>query len=98
VKRATITDAKNHLSSLLAEVRSGETIVIMDRGVPIARLESLTATESAGDGRLARLRRSGAVRPAEGEPHIELLLSPPPASRAGSSLTQALLDERREGR
>jgi len=35
----TITEAKNKLSSLLDRVRAGETITIVDRGRPVARLE-----------------------------------------------------------
>jgi len=36
MKTVSVSDAKNGLSALLREVRGGATIVITDRGVPIA--------------------------------------------------------------
>jgi prevent-host-death family protein len=38
MKTATVANAKSNLSSLLADVQSGEEIVITRRGRPIARL------------------------------------------------------------
>lgn len=38
MKTATITNAKYHLSSLLADVKVGEVAVLTRRGRPIARL------------------------------------------------------------
>jgi prevent-host-death family protein len=40
MKKATITEVKNQLSALIDRVRHGETIVITDRGRPVARLVS----------------------------------------------------------
>jgi antitoxin (DNA-binding transcriptional repressor) of toxin-antitoxin stability system len=37
----TISHTKNHLSELLASVREGETLIIMDRKRPIARVEPI---------------------------------------------------------
>jgi NAD-dependent dihydropyrimidine dehydrogenase PreA subunit len=37
MRKATITEAKNQLSALIDRVRHGETIVITDRGRPVAR-------------------------------------------------------------
>ena len=37
---ATITEAKNRLSALIDHVRGGESVLIVDRGIPVARLES----------------------------------------------------------
>ena len=42
MQRATITEAKDGLSNLLDRVKAGETILIMDRGVPVARLDPPT--------------------------------------------------------
>ena len=39
MKTATITQAKNGLSALIDRVRAGESILILDRGTPVARLE-----------------------------------------------------------
>jgi prevent-host-death family protein len=65
MKRANISEAKNALSALLDRVRQGATIVIEDRGVPVARLEPVAAGTDP-EGRLAlqmrRLLRRGAHR------------------------------------
>ncbi|CAN5470522.1 hypothetical protein BH20ACT17_BH20ACT17_02410 [soil metagenome] len=95
---ATITEAKNGLSALIDHVRGGESVLIVDRGVPVARLESAVAINLDGDGRIARLERAGAVRAAGKPPATELLSRQPPSSRRGASPVQALLEERRTGR
>lgn len=65
MKRASITEAKNRLSALLDRVRHGETVIVEDRGVPIAQVSPITARGAAADReRLARLERQGIVRPA----------------------------------
>src|SRR5450759_3331275 len=94
---ATITEAKNRLSALIDHVRGGESVLIVDRGIPVARLESAVSGGGA-DGRIARLERSGAVRSARKPPAIELLSSKPPSARPGASAVAALLAERRTGR
>jgi prevent-host-death family protein len=38
MRKAGIREARQHLSSLLAEVRKGREVVITDRGVAVARL------------------------------------------------------------
>ena len=43
MKTATLTEAKNRFGSLIDLVRGGETITILDRGVPVARLEPVAA-------------------------------------------------------
>lgn len=95
---ATITEAKNRLSALIDHVRGGESVLIVDRGIPVARLESALGAGADGDGRIARLERSGAVRPARKPPAVDLLSSEPPHARAGVSALAALLEERRTGR
>ena len=99
MKKATITEAKNQLSALIDRVRHGETIVITDRGRPVARLVSALA--SAGEdpeGRLARLERRGGLRLATAAPPRALIMKKLPKVRKPSGVLDALLDERREGR
>lgn len=96
----TITEAKNGLSALIDRVRAGETIVILERGRPVARLEPVAGYADA-TGRLARLERAGLVRIGEAAPPLELLRrQPTPTLAAGASanVVDALLDERRSGR
>jgi prevent-host-death family protein len=98
VRRATVTEAKNRLSALLAQVRAGETIVIVDRGVPVARLEPMSGQRDDHDGRLARLERTGVLAVARAEPPVTLLRERPPRPEQGASAVAALLAERSGGR
>lgn len=43
---STISQTKNNLSELLASVRQGETLIIMDRKKPVARVEAITSLAS----------------------------------------------------
>ncbi len=97
MKTATITEAKNGLSALIDKVRSGESIVILDRGTPVARLEPV-ADRPDPTGRLRRLERAGIVRVGTAAPPLELLRGPAPQLKARSSAVEAVLDERRAGR
>lgn len=95
MRRATITEAKNGLSALLDRVKAGETILITDRGVPVARLEPAVADDD--EGRLARLERAGIVRRGRGDPRW-ILDRPPAKTSDGSSVSDLLIEDRRSGR
>jgi prevent-host-death family protein len=97
MKTATITEAKNGLSALIDRVKGGETVLILDRGVPVARLEPI-ASNADPSGRIRRLERSGVLRVGIGPPPLDLLRTPGPALTQGASVVEALLDERRTGR
>ena len=63
MKKASITEAKNQLSALIAGLKSGSPVLIVDRGRPVARLEPVMGGPDCDpDGRLARLIRDGIVR------------------------------------
>lgn len=99
MKRTSITDAKNGLSALIDRVRHGESIIIEDRGVPVARIESVAAPgRREVAGRAARLERQGALRPAISPPPRRVLTTPPPAPKAGARLSDAVIAERGETR
>jgi prevent-host-death family protein len=95
---ATITEAKNRLSALIDQVRGGESVLIVDRGTPVARLESAVSAAPDAEGRIARLERVGSVRGAREPPAVDLLSKEAPPLRPGASAVRAILDERREGR
>jgi prevent-host-death family protein len=96
---ATITEAKNQLSALIDRVRHGETIVITDRGRPVARLVSaLTGAPEDAEGRLARLERRGGLRRAASAPQKSVILAKLPRVKKPAGVLEALLEERREGR
>lgn len=97
VKTATITEAKKGLRALIDRVRAGETVVITDRGTPVARLEPM-ASHPDPDGRLARLERAGIIRRGLSPPPLDLLREPAPKLRRGASIVEAVLEERRTGR
>ena len=99
MRMATITEAKNRLSALIDRVRHGETIVITDRGRPVARLVS-AVTEAADDpeGRLARLERRGGLRRATAAPPRALMRKRLPTLRKPAGVLEALLEERRQSR
>jgi prevent-host-death family protein len=95
MRSASISEAKAKLSALLDLVRAGETIVVTDRGKPVARIVPAIETDDH-EGRLARLERAGLVRRGTGKPPLDLILKPGPRARA--SVVEALLEERRQGR
>lgn len=98
MKRATLTETKNNLSALVDQVQHGETILILDRGRPVARLESVLGEEDDPEGRLARLERQGLLLRASAPLPREVLMTRPPRPAEGGSVLEALLAERREGR
>ena len=93
----TITEAKNRLSALIDRVQAGESIIILERGRPVARLEPV-AGYADPTGRLARLERAGLVKIGTGAPPIEFLRTPGPKLGPGFSLVDAVIEERRTGR
>jgi prevent-host-death family protein len=96
MKKASITEAKNNLSALIDGLKGGgSSVLIMDRGRPVARLQPV---EHEYEARLAGLVREGLVRPRRGPLPRMLLTTPPPAAKGRASVLEALLEERREGR
>jgi len=98
MKKASITEAKNNLSALIDSVKGGSSVLIVDRGRPVARLEPVSGIGSGVDDRLARLVREGVVRPARRVAPKALFTTKPPRAKKGSSGVRVLLDDRREGR
>lgn len=98
MKKATLTETKNNLSALVDQVQHGETILILDRGRPVARLESMLGSGDDPEGRLARLERQGLLRRASAPLPRELLIAEAPKPSGGASALDALLADRREDR
>ena len=99
MKTINVTEAKAHLSRLLRRVERGETVVIVHRGRPIARIEPVRDAGLAGDDAvLAGLEREGIVRRAAHAPDAAVLDLPRAAVSPGADLLTALLEEREEGR
>ena len=97
--QTSISQAKSRLSALLRRVEGGETVLILRRGRPVARLVPVHPLEDqASEQRLAQLELHGIVRRAEGPPDPSLLSGEAPQMPEGASLLDALLQDRREGR
>lgn len=101
MKRARISELREHLSRYLEQVRRGETIEVVDRDVPVARVVPAVPGSRKGRQReealIKRLLASGHVKsgPLRGVPEILKRLPPGPTK---SGVLEALLSERAEGR
>jgi prevent-host-death family protein len=100
MKTASITEARNTLSALIDGLKRGSSVLIVDRGRPVARLEPVTSSGDDGEaeGRLARLVREGVVRPGRTSLPKALTETRPPAPKRGGSAVRVLLEERQHGR
>ena len=101
--RATISEMKDGMSAYLRRVKSGESVLVMERKTPVARLVPIEGgagdpkeiDEVAANAKIARLERAGiAVRRVSGSP-LEVLAQP---LRPGAGILEALLDERADER
>ena len=95
--KANITQAKNAFSQLLDRVRHGQTIIIMDRQCPVARLTPIVNgnASQASVGRIQRLERAGWLIPSRHDTLPKSILAhKPPSTENTASAVQALLDNR----
>ena len=60
METASISEVKNGLSAIIDRVKGGESIVVTDRGIPVAVIEPMSARVDLDD-RLARLERAGII-------------------------------------
>lgn len=98
MKKASVSEAKNHLSAILRQVREGETYLIVDHGKPVARIEPLSKKSEEGDQRRADLERRGILRRGRGPVREEIVQNHPPRLPENVSAVAVLLDERESGR
>ena len=94
METATISQVKNRLSAYLRKVKSGQTVLILDRDEPIAVITAVD-TEDRPEDRLAKLEKRGLVRrPASNDP-LKALKRPVSAKK---SVLRALLEDRIDAR
>jgi len=93
MKRVSVTELKNRLSRYLRLVKQGETLEVLERSVPIARIEGVAPGQRGGDAHLRRLIRDGVVSPPSGKHGSELVRKPPIPCRGDVAAT--LVEERR---
>ncbi len=96
MKKASVTQLKTSLSAYLLGVKSGDEVLVTERGRPVARLVPAPAAERLGDRR-DRLSRAGILKPGSGRPSPELWRPSPVPDRKGA-VRRGLLEERRSGR
>ena len=90
-RRATVgaRELKTRLGGYLQQVRQGRTLVITDRGEPVAELKPLCRT-GAHDAVLEQLKALGTVTQPENRP-----LAPfRPVRSRGPSVSDAIIDDR----
>ena len=95
MEKATISQLKNQLSAYLRKVKAGESVLILERDQPVARIEPIVAHE-VDEERLVRLERAGLVRRAKRPLSLERLRKQAPEPK--TSVVEALIEDRREGR
>jgi len=98
MKKAGIADLKNNLSRYIDQVREGQSILVLDRNLPVAQivpLQSSARRSLSDDDRLARLERKGLIRRGVGGSQ-KWLVKHRPVKIKGSVLRD-VLDERRSG-
>lgn len=97
METASISEVKNGLSALIDRVKGGESIIVTDRGIPVAVIEPVSGRIDVED-RLSSLERAGLVRRGRTQPPVELMRTPGPAPRGdGPSAVDIILEERRTG-
>lgn len=94
--QSTISNSKSAFSSLIDQVKAGESILITDRDVPVAMLTPIPRLQYQGRAILSDLEKQGLLRRAAiaDEPAISDL----PEKIALKGVLAALLEERSEGR
>jgi len=97
MRSESISSAKNRLSALVKEVQGGESVLITDRGVPVAQLVPVRSGRGV-PARIIGLAQRGLARLPERAPSAKWLDLPRPKLGAGPSPVNGLLTERREGR
>ena len=98
MKQATISYTKNNLSKLLERVKRGETVTMLDRTRPVARLTPMPATGNTDlDRRLDDLERRGIIRRGSGKLPDWIFKEPPPPTEPGTDMV-ALVREDRDSR
>lgn len=94
MKKARVSDLKNQMSRYLDYVRHGETVLVLDRKVPVAELKPVTGRSS--NGNLIALERKGIIRLGSGRIPERFFKEKLSGRRA--RVLDALLEERKKGR
>ena len=94
MKQARVSDLKNQLSRYLDYVRHGETVLVLDRKIPVAELRPVS--QEAAPGKLGALERKGIICRGNTRLPNKFFKQALGGRRAG--VLKALLDERERER
>ena len=98
MKVAAVAKLKASLSRYLSQVKSGEEVVVTERGKPIAKIIPIPDAETDEEARLQRLEAQGIIRRGTGKWPPEGFWDEPRVQDPEGKVRQALIEERREGR
>ena len=97
MKSAGVAELKARLSGYLRHVKGGHEVLITKRGLPVAKIIPLDASELRGERRL-RLAKAGLLQLAR-KPLPRSVLSPPRGDPSiGTEVLSHLLEQREDGR
>ena len=94
---AGVAELKARLASYLKQVKSGNEILITDRGSPVAKLVPIDTAQKRDDRR-QRLAAGGLLKLGKSRLPKSLLVPPTGPVNIGEGVLSALLSERAEGR
>lgn len=77
MKQVSVTELKNRLSHYLRAVKRGEEIEVVERSIPIARIEGVEAKRVSPDAALRVLIDQGVVSPPRRHAPRGVALAPP---------------------
>jgi prevent-host-death family protein len=98
MRSVSVSWAKNNLSAILQEIRGGATVIITDRGTPVARLGPPGPTRGIPPAAIELAQRGLLVLP-DREPSADWAKNlPRPKLAGGASAVAGLLDDRESGR
>jgi len=97
MKKAAVAELKASLSRFLAGVKSGEEVVVTERGNPIAKIVPIPPAREDEERRLRAMELNGLVRLGSGRLPRGFWTARRPADPDGM-VRQALLKEREEGK
>jgi prevent-host-death family protein len=101
LESAGVADLKARLSEYLARVKSGEEVLVTERGKPVARLVPVVmetvADDEAETARLTAMEKEGLVRLGSGHLPEGFFEKEQPEDPEGL-LVEAVLEEREKGR
>lgn len=101
MRKVSVSHAKAHLSELLQAAQRGETVLVVLRGRPVARLVAVVPGVGETDrDRIARLEKAGVLKRSSRWPPSWSSLDklPFPRLKDGGSLSEEVIRMRREAR